>query len=68
MAKRYYKESSMISKDMSAMANMPQNVVMREYPKVDYSMYGLNDTISGIDAQMKGDNKGKKKGSTTNKY
>lgn len=42
-------------------ANMPQNVIHRAWPKVGYNMpEGLNDTISGIDRQMKADNKGKK--------
>lgn len=84
MAKRYYGEEyyagmagskkqqrsdgAMISKDMSATANMPQNVVMRDYPKVDYAMYNLNDTITGIDYQMKSDMKGKKKGGMPEKY
>jgi hypothetical protein len=69
MAKRYYGgDGSMISKDMSATANMPQNAVMRKYPAVPYAMYGLNDTITGIDYQMKSDMKGKKTGKMPEKY
>jgi hypothetical protein len=84
MAKRYYgdefyagmagskkqqrADASMIQKDMSAIANMPQNVVMKEYPQVDYAYYDLNDTITGIDYQMKADMKGKKKGPMPEKY
>lgn len=84
MAKRYYgdeyyagmagskkqqrMDGSMISKDMSAIANMPQSVVMREYPKVDYASYDLNDTMRVVDYQMKADMKGKKKGAMPEKY
>ncbi len=68
MTKRYYagsyegkadrrkmemQDSSMISEDHSAVANMPQGVMMKSWPKVDsYMPEGLDDTISGIDRQM----------------
>jgi len=41
--KRYYSEPSMISEDYNAPSNLPQNVVYKEYPKVDYDSYDLND-------------------------
>lgn len=63
------RDASMLNEDRSAIANMPQNVIMREYPRVDYSMgEGLNDDIRGIDRQMKADSKGKKKGAFPEKY
>jgi hypothetical protein len=70
--KRYYdsiKGGGMINEDMSQMANLPQGVVMKGYPKVSYSMYPeLIDTISGVDGQMMNDKKGGKKGSNPEKY
>jgi len=42
-------------------ANMPQEVVYKQYPAQGYSgTEGLNDTMSGVDKQMKSDMKGKK--------
>lgn len=50
-------------------ANMPQNVIMKDYASVDGIYTGeLNDTISGIDMQMSADAKGGKKGSNPKKY
>ena len=75
MAKRYYKEgyagmkgrSAQESSDKGMMssgggfANMPQNVIQRAWPVVGYNMpEGLNDTLSGIDKQIKDDMKRKK--------
>lgn len=34
----------------TSFANMPQEVVMREYPKVDFALnQSIDDTITGID-------------------
>jgi hypothetical protein len=45
-------DAGMIREDHSAIANMPQNVIMRPYPTDrDYTPEGLDDTISGIDRQ-----------------
>lgn len=45
-------DAGMISEDHSAMANMPQGVIMRPYPTDnDYTPENLDDTISGIDRQ-----------------
>lgn len=40
----------MIKDDRSSFANMPEKVVMKEYPKSKYFRgRGLDDTITGID-------------------
>ena len=55
MAKYYdgYDGGEMISKDMSKMANLPQEVMIKEYPKVNsYLPEDYNDSISGIDSQI----------------
>lgn len=55
-------DAGMIHEDHSAMANMPQNVIMRSYPmENDYTPEGLDDTISGIDRQKMMDYHGMKK-------
>lgn len=61
-------DGSMLSEDHSAIANMPQNVIMREYPKEMYASYELDDTIKGIDHQMRDDMKYKKSKSYPEKY
>lgn len=48
-------DSGMIREDKNAIANLPQGVVMRDYPKPDYFSYNLNDDIRGIDVQMDDD-------------
>lgn len=55
------KDGSMISEDRSAIANLPQQVIMKEYPKNDYFNYDLNDDIKGIDVQMRDDVRGEKR-------
>ena len=50
-------DAGMISEDHGAIANLPQNVMMKPYPKGgDYIPEDLDDTIRGIDAQMHLDN------------
>jgi len=71
--KRYYsdsKDSGMIKEDYSAPSNLPRNVVYREYPKIDYDYYDLNDDIKGVDNQMRDDTRGaaRKKGKYPTKY
>jgi hypothetical protein len=72
MAKRHYNEAyagesarrtqemqdaGMIREDRSAIANMPQEVMMKQYPKPgNYMPEDLNDDISGVDRQMDMDN------------
>ena len=47
----------MISEDKSAIANMPQQVMYKAWPKArHYHDYGLDDTIRGIDEQQDKDN------------
>jgi len=55
-------DSMMIGKDRSGFANLPQNVVMKYYSPVDYSMNeGLDDTVRGVDQQMRSDARGGKR-------
>lgn len=47
------RDSHMIHEDLSAVANLPQNVIMRPWPKGGrYLPEHLDDTIRGIDHQM----------------
>lgn len=69
MAKRYYndepyagveakrtqemQDGGMIREDMSAIANMPQNVIIKAYNKTGpYIPEQIDDTIRGVDMQM----------------
>ena len=48
---------NMIKEDKMAIANLPQMVMYKEWPKSKkYHDYGLDDTIRGIDEQMGKDN------------
>lgn len=47
--------SDMIHEDNNQVANLPQQVMMKSYPKSDYLHYDLNDDIRGIDVQMDDD-------------
>lgn len=62
-------DSGMIKEDHSCIANLPQEVMMKEYPKF---MYGLdpylNDTQSGIDSQIYDDMKQMKRHKSKTKY
>jgi len=61
MAKRFY--DGMISEDKSAVANLPQNVVQKEYPKGEsFLPENINDKLSGVDAQMSLNNSKKNSG------
>jgi hypothetical protein len=47
------KDASMIHEDHNAIANLPQNVIMREYPRMhDYLDWHSDDTIAGVSKQM----------------
>lgn len=49
-------DGGMIREDHSAIANLPQHVMMKEYPKVGgYMPEGLDDTIRGVDGQIERD-------------
>jgi len=72
MAKRYYDSvsgSEMISSTNSGFANMPKEVVFKEYPKNDgFLKENLNDGMSGIDNQIKKDNSKKNSNLQPEKY
>jgi len=58
--KQENRDSQMINEDRSAIANMPQHVIMRPFAgEHGYTPENLDDTIRGIDRQMNQDN-GKK--------
>ena len=62
-------DGGMIREDMSAIANLPQEVMIKAYPAADdYAVYGLNDTIASVDHQRKADSKDKKKGQFPDMY
>jgi hypothetical protein len=64
-----YRDGSMISEDHNAIANLPQQVIMRYWPAPDYEqMPGLNDTIAGIDHQIKKDTSKHKRESYPDMY
>lgn len=51
-----YEDSTMIREDPRAPANLPQEVVHRNYPKTAYGYGGnLDDTIRGVDDQIDDD-------------
>lgn len=63
------KDAGMIREDHSAIANMPQRSMIKEWPKSDYGMpEDLDDTITGIDRQMDRDNMQRRKHSHPHKY
>ena len=50
-------DAGMIHEDHSAVANLPQNVMMKPYPKEGgYLPENLDDTLRGVDRQMNYDN------------
>lgn len=62
-------DGGMISEDKSAIANLPQNVMIKAYSRPAYSSYNLNDDIKGIDVQIRDDvKKEDKKGAYPEKY
>jgi hypothetical protein len=51
-------DAGMIHEDHSQIANLPQGVVIKPYPKVgNYLPEDLDDTIRGVDGQMDLDNR-----------
>lgn len=51
-----HEDGGMIKEDHSAIANLPQQVIIKAYPKGDdYTPEKLNDTITGIDRQKSRD-------------
>jgi hypothetical protein len=50
-------DGNMIHEDRSAMANLPEQPIMKYYAKPHgYLPEGLNDSIGGVDAQISLDN------------
>lgn len=46
-------DAGMIHEDHSAIANMPQEVMIKSYPKSGYGLEaGLDDSIRGVDKQI----------------
>jgi len=51
--KQEMEDAGYLHEDRREVANLPQNVIMRPYPKTGpWLPEGLNDTITGIDYQM----------------
>lgn len=47
------RDAGMITEDHSQIANLPQGVMIKAYPKTGpYMPEGLDDTIRGVDRQM----------------
>lgn len=77
--KRFYKKESqqmmekrdagMIHEDRSSCANMPQQVIQKEWPRTSYYNHSeLNDKVSGIDSQMNADVAGANRHRSKSKY
>jgi len=66
--KKYSSKSGMIHEDKSAPSNLPREVIMKEYPKVDYLYQPIDDTMEGIDRQMKSSVSGVRKQLASKKY
>lgn len=57
-----HEDFMMIHEDRNAMANLPQQVMIKAYPKIHgYTPENLDDTVRGVDEQMDGDNRAKMK-------
>ncbi len=61
MAKRY-KDGGSWGTDTSSFANLPQDVTMKMYPKVNFGLAdNVGDTLESSDAQMSADISGRNK-------
>lgn len=49
MARKDYEFSGMIKEDHKEVANLPQEVIMKFYPKCEYMEYEYDDTIRRVD-------------------
>lgn len=62
-------DAGMIREDRSAIANLPQNVMIKPYPKTGpYNPEILDDSIKAVDEQMDADDKGRAKIFAPHKY
>lgn len=69
LAVREHDDRSMISEDHRAIANLPQEVMIKPYPPMaGYMPEGLDDTIRGVDHQMGGDHASAQRGLKPMKY
>ena len=67
--KQEMQDGGMISEDHSAIANMPQNVMMKPYPKEgNYMPEDLDDTIRGVDRQESADDRKRSSERAKSKY
>lgn len=68
-ARKRFEDSGMIREDRNAVANMPQNVIMKDWPQASYGEKSyLDDTIRGIDSQMFDDTSEMRKNKKNEKY
>jgi hypothetical protein len=49
MARRENEFSGMLKEDPREVANLPQEVIMKSYPKCEYMEYEYDDTIRRVD-------------------
>lgn len=62
-------DGGMIREDRSAIANLPQEVMIKAYPKTGpYMPEDIDDTIRGIDSQIDRDDKGRKRTMSPHKF
>jgi hypothetical protein len=66
---RIMRDGDLIHEDRNAMANLPQEVIMKPYKKPDYTDFdNLDDTITGIDRQIDSDVSIAKRHKSKSKY
>ena len=62
-------DGGMIHEDHSQIANLPQHVMIKAYPKTGpYIPEMIDDTIRGVDRQMDMDDRGRAKNFAPHKY
>lgn len=63
------RDSGMLSEDRSAVANLPQDVIVKQYPRCPYGLDSyLDDTMSGIDKQIGSDDGAARRNRSKSKY
>ncbi len=64
-----HKDAGMIHNEHSKFANLPTEVMMKEYPPCPaYMEMDMEDNIRGIDKQIGGDNSKRRGGMSPHKY
>jgi len=62
-------DGDMINEDHNAIANLPKEVIMKEYPRYGKgASEGLDDTMRGIDHQIDSDEREEKRDKYPEKY